>query len=132
MVQSRKPSVLKEAHVKELEERILRDGEGRAFEPFDRFAHQEASRGKDLDQLLAEFARLRRANLTRLRTLNLDPAKLELRGLHPELGSVTARELLATWVVHDLGHLAQIGRVMSMRYAAEVGPWKAYLPVLTR
>lgn len=111
---------------------ILEHGERQPFERFDRFAHVEASRNRELGELLDEFARLRAENLARLRALRLDPERLELRGRHPDLGSVTARQLLATWVVHDLGHLAQIARVMSKRYSTEVGPWKAYLPVLTR
>ena len=112
--------------------RILECGESQAFDPFDRVAHVEASRGKTLTQLLDEFARLRKHNLDELLALDLRALRLDLRGRHPELGAVTLRELLATWVVHDLGHLAQIGRVMSKRYANDVGPWKAYLPVLTR
>jgi hypothetical protein len=39
--------------------------------------------------------------------------------------------LLAAWVVHDLGHIAQIARVMAKQYKEAVGPWVAYLPVLT-
>ncbi len=113
-------------------ELILKEGERRAFEPFDRFPKHDGGGAKTLEQVLAEFASLRRANLTRLRALELDDAKLELRGRHPEFGPVTARQLLATWVVHDLGHIAQIARVMSKRYATEVGPWIAYLPILTR
>jgi hypothetical protein len=111
---------------------ILEHGEERAFEPFDRTGHREALRGKSLDALLDEFASLRRANLGRLRAHKLRPEQLDLRGRHPDFGPVTLRELLATWVVHDLGHLAQIGRVMSKRYSSDVGPWIAYLPVLTR
>jgi hypothetical protein len=45
---------------------------------------------------------------------------------------VTLRALLASWVVHDLGHLAQVARVMARQYGAEVGPWRNYLPILTR
>ena len=111
---------------------ILKEGERRTFEPFDRFGASEGSEKKTLEQLLDEFASLRRSNLTRLRALELDAEKLELRGRHPEFGPVTARQLLSTWVVHDLGHLAQIARVMSKRYTTEVGPWIAYLPILTR
>ena len=112
--------------------RILEHGESQAFEAFDRFAQREESRGKTIERLLDEFAQLRRVNLTKLRSLKLDAARLELRGRHPALGIVTVRELLATWVVHDLNHVAQIARVMSKRYVNDVGPWKAYLPVLTR
>src|SRR6185295_16665333 len=81
-------------------ERILTDGEKREFDPFDRFAQREVSQGMDLEELLDEFARLRKTSLSRLRSLELDGAKLDLRGRHPQLGAVTARQLLSTWVVH--------------------------------
>ena len=109
---------------------VLEHGEGRAFEPFDRFAQFELSKGRTLDELLGEFAELRRANLETLRALELGPSELARAGRHPELGGVTLSELLATWVVHDLGHIAQIARVMAKRYGPEVGVWRAYLPVL--
>jgi hypothetical protein len=109
---------------------ILADGESRAFTPFDRFAMFEASRGKTLDELLETFAVLRASSLARLTTLRLTPADLERRGRHPELGPVTLEQLLATWVAHDLNHLAQIARVMGKAYAETVGPWAPYLPML--
>ena len=109
---------------------ILEHGEGRAFDPFDRFAQFEESRGRSLDDLLEEFAERRRRNLETLRALDPKPAELDLAGLHPELGRVTLRQLLATWTAHDLGHLGQIARVMAKRYRSEVGAWQAYLPVL--
>jgi hypothetical protein len=111
---------------------ILARGESRRFEPFDRFAQQRESEGKSLDQLLDEFAQLRAENLNTLRGWQLDDEHLELEGEHPELGAVTLRQLLATWVAHDLGHVAQIARVMAKRYKQDVGPWRAYLPVLDR
>jgi uncharacterized damage-inducible protein DinB len=102
------------------------------FTPFDRFAQFHESRGKTLPQLLEEFERLRRANLEELSSPALTEAQLELPGLHPALGPVTLRQLLATWVVHDLNHVGQIARVMAKRYGDDVGPWKPYLPILTR
>jgi uncharacterized damage-inducible protein DinB len=110
---------------------ILQHGEGRAFEPFDRFAMFEESEGRSLDDLLAEFARLRSENLRQLAEMNLTPKLLSKRGTHPELGTVTLSELLSTWVVHDLGHIGQIVRVMSAQYREAVGPWRAYLPILS-
>lgn len=62
--------------------------------------------------------------------MNLTPALLERRGKHPELGVVTLKQLLATWVVHDLGHVRQIVRAMAKQYRDTVGPWKAYLSIL--
>ena len=109
---------------------ILQNGESRAFEPFDRLGHIQESRGKSLEQLLDEFARLRRENLAALRALNLQPKDLARRGRHPALGAVTLSELLATWAVHDLTHLHQVSRVMAYQYRAAVGPWSAYVGVL--
>ncbi len=109
---------------------ILAEGTTRAFDPFDRFAQLETNAGKPLNELLDTFALLRAANLETLRTMRLSPADLELRGIHPELGVVTLRELLATWVAHDLSHIGQIVQVMARQYTDEVGPWKSYLPVL--
>lgn len=111
---------------------ILEEGESRAFDPFDRFVMFEVSKGKSPAELLDTFARLRQANLRELEQMNLTHEALEKRGRHPEFGVVTLKQLLATWVVHDLGHLAQIARVMAKQYREEVGPWREYLPVLTR
>ena len=109
---------------------ILQKGESRAFESFDRLGHIPESRGKSLEQLLDEFARLRQENLAALRALNLQPEDLARRGRHPALGVVTLSELLATWAVHDLTHFHQVSRVMAHQYRAAVGPWSAYVGVL--
>jgi DinB family protein len=111
---------------------ILTKGESQAFEPFDRFAQARRFAGWSLERLLERFAELRVRGLETLRGWHLTREQLALRGTHPELGQVTLSQLLATWVVHDLGHIAQISRVMAKQYTAAVGPWKAYLPVLTR
>ena len=109
---------------------ILEHGETQAFEPFDRVAMFEASKGKSIDELLDTFAELRANNLRELESLNLTADLLDKRGRHPELGVVTLRQLLSTWVVHDLGHIRQVVRVMSKQYRDAVGPWKAYLSIL--
>lgn len=111
---------------------ILAQGPKPVFEPFDRFRHLRLNRGTPVADLLDRFARLRAANLAVLEGFRLTPVELALEGLHPDLGRVTLRQLLATWVAHDLGHVGQIVRVMAKRYAEAVGPWRAYLPVLTR
>jgi uncharacterized damage-inducible protein DinB len=112
-------------------ELLLAHGESRPFTPFDRFAQLRDSQGKSLSELLETFAQLRQENLERLETLELKAADFSRRGRHPELGTVTLRQLLATWVVHDLNHVAQIARVMARRYTDTVGPWLEYLPLLT-
>ena len=111
---------------------ILEYGESRAFEPFDRFAMFEKSRGKSMGDLLDRFERLRAESLRELEGMNLTPEMLGKRGMHPELGAVTLGQLLSTWVVHDLGHVGQIVRVLAKQYGEAVGVWRAYLPVLSR
>jgi uncharacterized damage-inducible protein DinB len=111
---------------------ILAQGAQRRFEPYDRFAQVQESAGKTLAQLLHEFSELRALNLATLRSWNLSEAEFALAGEHPDFGPVTLRQLLSTWVAHDLGHLAQIARVMAKRYREDVGPWRAYLPILDR
>lgn len=111
---------------------ILSESESRAFEPFDRFAMFEKSKGKSLAELLDQFDQLRVESLIELEKMELTLEKLSKRGRHPELGAVTLRELLSTWVVHDLGHLGQIARVMAKQYKEQVGPWKDYLSILSR
>lgn len=111
---------------------ILEHGESRPFEPFDRFAQLTRFASWSLDSLLERFTDLRYANLEIVQNWHLTDAQLALLGRHPELGSVNLRQLLATWVVHDLNHLAQISRVMAKRYTEEVGVWRAYLSILNR
>ena len=110
---------------------ILAQGANRRFEPYDRFRHRSRNAQRTLPSLLDEFARLRAANIDVVRSWNLSDRQLALQGEHPSLGGVTLRQLIATWVVHDLGHLAQVARVMAKQYKVEVGPWVSYLPVLT-
>ena len=111
---------------------ILAQGGNRRFEPYNRFAQARESQGKSLSVLLDEFAHLRQENVATLRSWNLSDRELALEGEHPEFGAVTLRQLLATWVAHDLGHIAQTSRVMAKQYRDAVGPWRAYLPVLDR
>lgn len=111
---------------------ILEHGESRPFEPFDRFAQLERFRGWALDDLLERFANRREENLKEVRGWNLTDEELSLRGTHPELGTVDLRQLLATWAVHDLNHLAQLARVLAKTYAGEVGAWKPYVSILNR
>jgi hypothetical protein len=109
---------------------ILKDGEARPFDPFDRFAQAKESQGKSLERLLDDFAGLRKENLVALQALNLRQEDLTRRGRHPALGVVTLSELLATWAVHDLTHVHQLSRVMAYQYRDVVGPWSAFLGVL--
>jgi hypothetical protein len=110
---------------------ILARGPDHRFEPYDRFRHRARNVGRSLASLLEEFARLRDANLELLGSWKLGARELDLPGEHPSLGPVTLRQLLAAWVVHDLGHIAQAARVVAKQYQGDVGPWVPFLPVLT-
>jgi hypothetical protein len=109
---------------------ILEHGEARAFEPFDRYAMYEASKGRTIAELLDEFESLRRENLRVLEAMNLTEADFARRGTHPALGPVTLGQLLATWAVHDLNHIHQIAKCMAWQYKDEIGPWREYVGVL--
>jgi hypothetical protein len=109
---------------------ILKDGVSRAFTPYDRFAQKTESIGKSIDELLNEFEKLRNENIKRLHSLKISESDLGKKGMHPGLGEVTLRNLLSTWVVHDLTHIAQIGRVMAKQYREEIGPWPEYFRIL--
>jgi hypothetical protein len=109
---------------------ILSDNPNVKWEPFDRYAHFEESKGKKLKQLLVDFENYRMRNIDRLKSKKLGNSDLQKIGLHPNFGEVTLSQLLSTWVVHDLGHISQISRVMAKQYIDEVGPWKEYLGIL--
>ncbi len=102
---------------------ILSEKPDKTFEPFDRLAQFDESNGKSLTQLLDEFKILRKTNIDHLRSKQLTDKNLEEKGIHPAFGEVTLSQLLSTWVVHDLNHIAQICRVMAKQYKTEVGPW---------
>lgn len=110
---------------------ILEFGTSKTFDMFDRFAQERESKGKTLQQLLDEFERLRKDNIIWFRSLHLSAADLDKKGMHPVLGEVTLRNLLATWVVHDLTHIAQITRVMAKQYKEELGPWPEFFRILS-
>ena len=110
---------------------ILEHGRSRPFEPFDRVAFKGRDDDKSLDELVEWFGELRAENVARLAELVHDD-DLDRRGLHPALGEVTMRELLATWTVHDLDHVSQIFAGMAGSRDAAVGAWKAYLGILLR
>jgi hypothetical protein len=109
---------------------ILAQGLDRRFTPYDRFAQFRESEGLSLTELLDEFARLRAQNLEILEDWHLSDAQLALEGVHPAFGAVTLRQLLATWVAHDLGHVVQVSRVMAKQYRDAIGPWREYLSVM--
>ncbi len=109
---------------------ILEHGPARPFDAYDRYAQFEESRGKTLSQLLDEFEQLRAENIAALRAMAPTSEQLAARGMHPRLGSVTLENLLATWVAHDLNHIAQIAKCMATLYDAAVGPWRQYLTIL--
>ncbi len=109
---------------------ILEKGTDVPFTPWDRFAQFRDSEGKSLEQLLDEFERLRKENMKWLRSLQLTETDLDKKGMHPGLGEVSLRNLLSTWVVHDLTHIAQVTRVMAKQYKEEMGPWPEFFRIL--
>ncbi|MFN8295083.1 MAG: DinB family protein [Chitinophagales bacterium] len=109
---------------------ILSDKTDKTFTSFDRFAQFEESKGKTIAALLAEFKSLREKNIKHLQSLHLTKNDYKRNGVHPVFGEVTLEQLVATWTVHDLNHIAQITRVMAKQYKSATGPWIEYLPIL--
>ena len=112
--------------------RMILAGAKEPFPPFDRFAQFTRFAGMPIPAMLDLFEKRRRENLAELAGYKLGSRELGLRGIHPSFGPVTLEELLATWVVHDLNHIAQLSRVLAKQYREEVGPWKQFLPILSR
>lgn len=110
---------------------IVEHGTNRTFVPFDRVAMLGWER-EPVEGLLDRFELARRGSLAGLEELGLSEKGLEQHGRHPEFGEVTVRQVLSTWLAHDLTHLAQIGEVLARRYREDVGPYRAYLPALDR
>lgn len=111
---------------------ILEQGESTTFTPWDRYAMRSESQGKSIDQLLNEFALARRNNLEKLKAKNLQASDLLRKGTHPKFGQVTLKQLLATWVTHDLNHVHQIAKCMAWQYRDEIGPWREYVTFIDR
>lgn len=110
---------------------IHESGNTKTFERWNRVAMYEESRGKTMQQLLDEFAAIRKQNMTWFKSLSLTETDLDKTGMHPVLGEVTLRNLLATWVAHDLTHIAQVTRVMAKQYKEEMGPWPEFFRILS-
>jgi len=111
---------------------IIREGETKPFPPFDRFAHLKRAFQRPIEQTLHEFKTIRSENIARLKSLVHSDPILEMTGAHPDFGVVKVRELISTWVAHDMTHIAQIVRVIAKRYGDDVGPWRQYLSILRK
>jgi DinB family protein len=109
---------------------ILDHGISKTFVPYERFAMFEESKGKSLEDLLNEFDAIRKKNVAWLKSLRLTEADFDKRGVHPKFGEVTLRQLMSTWVIHDLTHMSQITRVMAKQYKSEMGPWLEYFRIM--
>lgn len=109
---------------------ILSDDDLRQFPPFRQLPENAKEEGRSIGELLKEFARLRDENLAELREFDLEASDFDRQALHPVLGTVTLRQLIATWVVHDLNHIHQITKTLAKRYRDEVGPWRQNLAIL--
>jgi hypothetical protein len=109
---------------------ILEQRANLPFPPVDRQVARVEGRMHRLRDQLTFFKQLRAANVLAIKQAKLDERRLSLKGLHPELGEVTLRQLLAAWMVHDLNQIAQIARVLAHQYRQETGPWGESIDLL--
>jgi len=111
---------------------IMADGPMRPFPPVDHGDQTDRYAGMSTDAVVDRFGGLRASNLAEVAGLGVTDADLDRPGLHPALGEVNLRQLLATWVVHDHNHVAQLQGSLAAHYVAEVGPWRTLLGILDR
>jgi hypothetical protein len=104
----------------------LDKGDAEPYRPFDREAGFAMYAGWPVGRLLDEFAELRKASLHTFDSLGVRPEDLSRKGRHPDLGSVTVEQLLATWVTSDCAHIVQIARVQAKHHGQFAGPWRRY------
>lgn len=109
---------------------ILSDTADKTVSLIDMTAHLGANQGKGIFELLLEFEALRRNNILSLKNMQLTETDLGKTANHPTMGTIQLRELLSTWVSHDLIHIAQIARVMAKQYRESVGPFLHFLRVM--
>lgn len=106
---------------------ILSGSEEKILQPINMTSHLPRSKSSTIDSLLAEFAEVRQKNLQMLRALKLSHVDLHRTATHPKVGEVELKNILSTWVAHDLTHIGQIARVMAKQYKDEVGPFIQFL-----
>ena len=75
---------------------------------------------RDLAESLTRFLDERAASLTWLR--GLDNPKLATEHPHPVVGGVSAGQLLASWLAHDLLHLRQLVELHYLYHREQVAP----------
>jgi uncharacterized damage-inducible protein DinB len=109
---------------------ILQYQDSMPLPAYDRFAEEQFNKGKTIDELIIEFAEVRKASLQLITDLHLPEDHQNIKGYHPQLGTVHLSQLISAWVVHDLSHLAQVSRIMAKQYGDAVGPWTEYLRIL--
>ncbi len=111
---------------------IILHKEDKNFEPYDRFAQDKLYNKQTFEELINEFKTLRVHNINILKSWKLTESDLNKEGIHPDLGTVNLKQLIATWTIHDMVHLNQISRVMVKHYGEDIGPWKKYVRLLNK
>jgi hypothetical protein len=74
---------------------------------------------RPLEPLLAEFRSMRAEGVALVRSLGADD--LDRVGLHPEVGELRVRDLLAEWVHHDRNHVRQALAIAQSRVWPQMG-----------
>jgi hypothetical protein len=98
---------------------------GTAFAPIDPESWVEARRYRDTPPGEALDA-LRRSRVASLAWLgSVAPEKLDAAVVHPRLGRLSGRDLLAAWVAHDRLHLAQLAATLARLWADRWAPLRS-------
>jgi uncharacterized damage-inducible protein DinB len=98
--------------------------EGQEFVDFAPNEPHAASASLTPEQLVAAFARARKASLVLFKQVTDDD--LGRTKQHPTLGTVTLAEMLHTWAAHDLNHTVQTERALMQPFMLGCGPWRTF------
>lgn len=109
---------------------ILSNHQDKTFTPIDMVAHFEIAKNKPLKDLISDFKRLRENGINEIKAFSLQETDLKKTAIHPKLGEVNLQQLIATWVTHDLTHIAQISRIMAKQNKENVGAFVTFLNIL--
>jgi uncharacterized damage-inducible protein DinB len=98
--------------------------------PIDMSAHFDLSKNNLMHDLLKQFVLERNKSIKELKKLNLVDEDFKKHAIHPTLGQIYLDQLIATWVTHDLSHIAQIARILAKQNAKNVGAFSTFLKIL--
>jgi uncharacterized damage-inducible protein DinB len=106
---------------------ILSNQNVKEFSPIDMTTHFEVAQNNSVESLVRQFKQLREDGLRDILSLDLQESDFLKTANHSLLGEVSLKQLVSTWVAHDLTHISQITRIIAKQYKDELGPFIEFM-----